>query len=296
MKKNKNFIILYKTMENLQNVGIDQFASMQQMPKTAMLEPNVLNEPNNLTWWQLIGKTFTGLVVWGIISALVFVVLTFIGWMFVSALGDQAATGLAGKSNPLLPLILLFIGFISTFIGNLWVAGLYGLFYSKKYVDTAKKFGVLLLTNGLLFFILAPIYLVFSRNIETLFIILGFHVLFSVFISACQTEFTTNPNYAGSTFMGNIIGFAGALLVYALIYKSATTWWDSQQQTYLLMLLPAILWYTIIPLGAGIRDKIYYKLYEMGNNAFYVPSASDTGEDMDDEIRKNESEDINIDA
>ena len=47
-------------MENLQNVGIDQFASMQQMP---MKEKNVLNEPNNLTGRQLIGKTFTGLVV-----------------------------------------------------------------------------------------------------------------------------------------------------------------------------------------------------------------------------------------
>ncbi|HCY20266.1 TPA: hypothetical protein DIC40_00035 [Patescibacteria group bacterium] len=63
----------------------------------------------------------------------------------------------------------------------------------------------MLLTNGLLFFILAPMYFVFASQIQSLFLVLGFHILFSVFVSACQIEFTANPNYSGSSLMGNII-------------------------------------------------------------------------------------------
>ncbi|PJA48066.1 MAG: hypothetical protein CO170_03850 [candidate division SR1 bacterium CG_4_9_14_3_um_filter_40_9] len=280
-------------MEDLQNLGISQFTTMP----TSVQEKNVFNEPNNQSGWQVIGRAFLGLAVGGIIAALLFVILTFIGGMFITALGGADATGgLASRPNPLLPLILLFIGFLSTFIGNISVSGLYSLFYGKKYTNATKTFGLLLLTNGILFFILAPIYLVFSKDVQTLFIVLGFHVLFSVFISACQVEFSSNPNYSGSAFMGNIIGFAAALLMYAIIYKSATTG-DTQKQTYLLMLLPSILGYTLIPLGAGLREKIYYKFYEMGNNGFFIPSPSDSGQILTGEDKlRNEIEDINIEG
>jgi hypothetical protein len=36
-----------------------------------------------------------------------------------------------------------------------------------------------------------------------------------------------------------------------------------ETQTYLLMLLPSILGYSLTPFGSGIREKIYYKIYEM---------------------------------
>jgi hypothetical protein len=39
-----------------------------------------------------------------------------------------------------------------------------------------------------------------------------------------------------------------------------------QQKIYLFMLLPPILGYGLIPLGASIREKVYYKSYELGNN------------------------------
>ncbi len=130
---------------------------------------------------------------------------------------------------------------------------------------------MLFLTNGLLFFILAPVYILFGSQIETLFVILGFHVLFSVFASASQIEFTSNPNYAGSLFMGNVLGFAFALLIYGLIYKLSDGS-TPQEKIYLFMLLPAVLGYTLIPFGSGIREKIYYKFYELGNNGFYIPS------------------------
>jgi hypothetical protein len=137
-----------------------------------MATPNTtdFNPPSNLTGRQLVAKVVMGLVIGGIIAALLFVVVSFIGSMFTSALGAQTTE--LSSANPLLPLILLFIGFISTFIGNIAVAGVYSLFYSKKYYDVTKMFGLLFLTNGILFFILAPVYILFGSQIDTLFVIL----------------------------------------------------------------------------------------------------------------------------
>lgn len=258
---------------------------------SSLLAPakNDFNQPGNLTGRQLVAKVAMGLVIGGIIAALLFVVVSFIGGMFTTALGEQSAE--FASVNPLLPIILLFIGFISTFVGNISVAGVYSLFYSKKYYDVTKMFGLLFLTNGILFFILAPVYLVFWTQIDVLFVILGFHVLFSVFASAAQIEFTANPNYSGSAFMGNILWFAFALLMYGLFYKLS---WGSapQQKIYLFMLLPPILWYALIPFGSWIREKIYYKFYELGNNGFYIPSP---GEGEEEEIQEVEhSEDVNV--
>ena len=246
------------------------------------------NPPSNLSGRQLVAKILMGLVIWGIIAALLFIVVSFIGGMFTSALGAQTTE--LSAANPLLRLILLFIGFISTFIGNIAVAGVYSLFYSRKYYDVTKMFGLLFLTNGILFFILAPVYIMFGSQIETLFVILGFHVMFSVFASAAQIEFTSNPNYAGSSLMGNILGFAFALLIYGLIYK-LNGWSAPQQKIYLFMVLPPILAYALIPLWSGIREKIYYKFYELGNNGFYIPSISEREEEIEED---NKSEEVNV--
>lgn len=237
-------------------------------------QSDFFNEPSNLSGRQLIGKACIGILIWGVIAALLFVILSFMGGMFTSAFGQQWGSTV----NPLLSLVLLFIWFLSTFIGNIAVGGLYSLFYNRKYYNTSKMFGLLFLTNGILFFFLAPIYIVFASQIDILFLVLGFHILFSVFTSASQIEFSTNPNYSASAFMGNILGFALAFLAYALIYK--TSWSVAlQQKIYLFMLLPPILGYTLIPFGSGIREKIYYKFYELGNNGFYIPSVTDSDDE-----------------
>ena len=155
-------------------------------------------------------------------------------------------------------------------------------------------FGLLFLTNGILFFFLAPIYIVFANQIDILFLILGFHILFSVFTSASQIEFSTNPNYSASAFMGNILGFVLAFLAYALIYKAS---WSAavQQKIYLFMLLPPILGYAVLPLGAGIREKVYYKSYELGNNGFYVPSVAESDEEETEEnTTTSNGDDVNV--
>ncbi|MFA5747811.1 MAG: hypothetical protein WC872_01725 [Candidatus Absconditabacterales bacterium] len=258
-----------------------------------MFNPNnEFNEPSNLNGRQLFAKILIGLFIGGIIAALLFVSLSFMGSMFTEALGQQANDFV--KPNPLLPLILLFIGFISTFIGNLCVAGIYNLFYNKKYYDSAKMFGLLLLTNGLLFFIMTPLYLLFNSDIKTLFLILGFHVLFAIFISSCQIEFSTNPNYSGSMLIGNVFGFALSLFLYTMIYKNSNTS-SLQLQTYLYMLLPSIIGYTLMPFGSGIWEKIYYKLfYELGNNGFYISSPGEISSEQSNE-KDNLEEETNVD-
>lgn len=78
-------------------------------------QTDFFNEPSNLSGRQLVGKVFIGLLIGGIIAALLFVILTFMGTMFTTAFGQQSGSNV----NPLLSLVLLFIGFLSTFIGNI---------------------------------------------------------------------------------------------------------------------------------------------------------------------------------
>ncbi len=256
-----------------------------------MTQSDFFNEPSNLSGWQLIGKFFIGLLIGGVIAALLFVILSFMWGMFTSAFGQQTGASI----NPLLSLILLFIWFLSTFIGNIAIGGVYSLFFNRKYYNTSKMFGLLFLTNGILFFFLAPIYIVFASQIDILFIILGFHILFSVFASASQIEFSTNPNYSASAFMWNVLWFALAFLAYALIYKLAGSA-AVQQRIYLFMLLPPVLGYTLVPFGSGIREKIYYKFYELGNNGFYIPSVTESDEEETGWENKDGSEDINVEG
>jgi len=279
-------------IEGFQQNPMNNFASVPSADFGAVLNNSKLNsEPNNLNGWQLLGKMAIGLVVGVLIAVLLFVVLSFVGTMFSEAI----QWGAWFQSNPLLWIIVLFIGFLSSFIGNMIVAGAYSLFYSKKYYNSSKMFGFLLLTNAILFVILAPIYIVFAKNIEILFLILGFHVMFSVFVSASQMDFLANPNYSGSALIGNVFGFAMSFLVYSIIYKTAKVS-SVSNQTYFFMLFPSIIAFTLVPFFAGLWEKIYYKFYEMGSNAFYIPSLSEvTTDDATEQSKEEQEEEIHVD-
>ena len=266
-------------------MGIEDFAQTEGMTpiNEANINGKLTNEPSNISWWQITWKIWIGIGVGGMITIILFMITTFMNSIFSSAMVNTGAT-----INPIISIVLLFIGFVSTFIGNLAIAWIYNLFFSRKYINWSKIFGLLLLTNGLLFFIFAPIYFIFSNQIETLFIIMGFHIVFSIFISACQIEFSANPNYAGSSLIGNTIWFALTIAVYCIFYKQSLLWW-AEKVTYLLMLLPTILGYTLIPLGASIREKIYYKSYEIWNNSLYLSSEAD-------EIDNEDEDEINTEA
>lgn len=264
-------------------MGIEDFAQFEQTNWRSEnnIATKLINEPSNISWWQIVGKLWIGIVVWWIITTILFMITTFMNSIFSGAMINTGAT-----INPIISIVLLFIGFLSTFIGNLGIAWIYNIFFSRKYINWSKIFGLLLLTNGLLFFIFAPIYFIFSNQIQTLFIIMGFHIVFSIFISSCQIEFSASPNYSGSSLIGNTIWLALSIVVYSLFYKQSLLWW-TEKLTYLLMLLPTILGYTLIPLGASIWEKIYYKSYELWNNALYLNSETN-------EINNEDEDEINV--
>jgi len=78
-------------------------------------------KPNKTSWWEIFGKIFIWIVVWAIISGLLFIILATIWWQLTES---------AWQKNPILPLLLIVSWFFASFIGNLWVSGLYSLFFS----------------------------------------------------------------------------------------------------------------------------------------------------------------------
>lgn len=227
------------------------------------------NEPNNNTGWQVFAKAGIGLVVGVIIAFLIFIVLFLASSMFTQALKSTInSPGVANTVNPLLPLVLVIIAFIATFVGSIILSGLYNLFYSNKYYDLGKTFSVSLLTNIFLFFLVVPLYMLFYQNISTLFYILGFHIIFAIFVSYAQGEFVTNPNYSASHLLGSMIGSAISMVVFVIVAKSLQ--WNQN-----MLLIPSILGYMLIPFFHSLWEKIYYKFYENGNNFLFLPSLSE---------------------
>jgi len=259
---------------------------MANLKKWFTTEPSQ-SSGRGLTW-----KIFIGLIVWGIISILLFIILSFVGWVFSSPMWQ---TWEFVTTSPILPLLVLLIGFLSSFVWNLAIAWIYNLFFSERYFKTAKTMWILLLTNGILFIFFSPIYIMFGGEINTLFLILWFHIIFSIFLSTQQIETVSNPNYGSSSLIWTTLGFVITILVYSIIRKNSSIWW-AQSQIYLLLLVPPIIWFSIMPLWLWVREKIYYKMYEVWNNSFYTSPVEDENKETTEKTDFiNENDEINID-
>lgn len=250
---------------------------------------NLTEKPDQSSWWEIFGKIFIWVVIWGAISGLLFIILTAVWWTITED----------SWKGPILPLLLIVSGFLTSFVWNLWIAGLYSLFFSKKYHNMNKAIWILLLTNWLLFIFLLPIYLLFNWNTNTLFMILWFHIIIATFLSSQQIENLRNPNYSPSSLIGNTFSLAVTMLIYWIIWRAANLW-DIKNQIYLLLLLPPILSFCIMPLWLWIWNIIYLKLFEIWNNPFYAESKWELNrqelEYLKAEEKLNEiDEDINID-
>lgn len=234
---------------------------------------NLAIEPASSDGWELVAKSFIGLVIGGISAVLMFVIIGVLGQLF------QAQE----VGNPLLPLVMILIAFLTTLIGTLMVAGLYSVFYGKKYYDSSKMFGLGLLMQVFLLFVFFLLYVVFYSEPHLLYYVLAFHIMFWVFISYTVIETVSNPNYAWSHLVGTTIGFVGSIAVYLFINKQVAVL-DPSRQIYYLMLLAPILVYVWVPFWHNVWEKIYYQFYLVGNNFLYIPSLSEvivTGEDID---------------
>lgn len=244
--------------------------------------------PHSPSTWEIIVRTLIGLIVWFIIAITVFFILILIGSMFEIALKNSASTTTV-TVNPLLGFILMIIAFFGSVMGTIIVTWLYSLLLSNKYYDFGKMFKIVLSTNIIIFFLFAPIYILFYNRIETLFVILAFHIMFSVFIASSWVEFITNPNYSTVHIVWTTIWLSLSILIFAIVYKSIDlNSWNSSVIT-LLLSLPSILAYTVIPFAHSIWEKVYYRFYEVWNNFFYIPSINEV---MVDEEEDEES--INV--
>ncbi len=251
---------------------------------------NIGNEPYAPNWWELLWKTVVWCIVGAIIGILMFIILSFVSSIFMKASGITTDTTI--YANPLLSFVCLFIGFLSSFIGNFLQVAAYNLFYSKKYYNIGKIFGLLLLANAIILVMIGPIYFLFSTELTTLFIVMAFHVLLSIFISMNIVEFSLAPNYGSSSIIGNTIGFGLVMLIYAIFWKSHNgNGIASESVIYLSIILPPLLGFGLIPLGLGLWEKVYKKFYEMGSNPFYLESPKEETTD----IEKEEDININID-
>ena len=281
-------------MENSTTFDPNTIAPLGGIPPTAKPEPITKkpdlklldNAPNDVTFVGFFGKIVIGGIIWACISALLFAVLSAIGGML--ATGSWTPIGLLG-------IVLAFIGFIAGMLGNMGLALLYNLFFSKRYHTLGKMFGLIFTSSIIIFVLSIPLYLLFQGGVVMMFTVLGIQILFSFFVTSNLIEQLAQPNYSASSLIGNTFGFVLAIVVYLGIVKGI----EGQElgnQTFVFMLLPTVVGYPVILFGLGLRDAIYYKFFERGNNPFYLRSASELSKERQEEElqKKQETESINV--
>lgn len=242
-------------------------------------------KPHNPSWWETVGKIIIWIVIWLMIAFFIFVILVLVWSVFESALTNHSAPWGVSTINPLMPLILIVIWFLSSFLWNIVVSWVYNLLFPGKYYDLGKMFSLTLINNIILFFIFTPLYIMFYNDVEKLFIILAFHVFFSVYVWYSWIEYISNPNYCGVYLIWWSFWFALTILVFTMVYKSMYSY-SVSKTAQILLSIPPLLWYTLIPLASNLWEKLYYKFYENWNNFLYIPSISEVlvDETEEDEI------------
>lgn len=187
---------------------------------------------------------------------------------------NGSGVGITQEIHPLAWLILLFGGFVVTFFGSLLVLVFYSMFFSNKYTQIRKTTGLLLLTNTILFVMMMVFFVVFQKLSGSEVVLFALYVSIAVFLSFSQIEFVVNPNYASSALSGSTIGFALALIVMGVLWLGAQASVD-HSAPYMLVWMSTLIVFPLMIFGQGMRDIVYYKIYETGANPFYIPSPAE---------------------
>jgi hypothetical protein len=231
------------------------------------------------------GKTFIGIVVGICISAIFFGMLSAIGGFL----------GGGDSPSPILGILLAGIGFVAGMLGNMGLALLYNLFFSKRYYALGKMFGLIFTSSIVIFILTIPLYFLFQQDVGTVFTIFGIQIIFSFFITSNLIEFLAQPNYSASSMMGNLLGFMLSTVIYLAIVMGLPKE-QIVDNLFLFMIVPPLVGYTVIIAGLGIWDAIYYKFFEWGNNPFYLRSAGELSKERQEEIEqeKKYKEEVNV--
>lgn len=257
-------------------------------PDVAMFD----NAPNDVSIGSFFGRIFIGAIVWICVAALLFGALTAI----------SSITGSDGDSLKMLWVLLPVVWFIVWFIWNLALAGLYNIFFSKRYYNFGKMFWLIFVSSLIIFIFFFAIYSIcaslFNNNVVLLYTILWFQIIFELFISINLIDFLSQPNYSASSLMGNMLGCVLSIVLHLLLIRLLK---GNDGQFHLkiwLILGSAMVTYTMTVLGSSLWDAIYYKFYEWWNNPFYLPSLNELREERKKEEvkKKEEEEEVNVDV
>ncbi len=236
------------------------------------------------TTTYFISKIFLGLLIWGLVSVMVFAGLFFVGNMFLKNGNDP---------NPITALLLLLIAFGVSSLGNIFIAAILNLVFPSIHYESLSSISRIFLFNILLTFLIAPVYFLFLSNFTALLWVMAFHIGFATFVSFNFVEASVDPNYSGIHLIWTSLWFLMGLttfLIFVSLLSSPSLIWSSYTKA-LLMALPPILAFFFIPLGEVIWVIIYSKIfYENGNNFLYYPSSDEVS------VNEEEAEDVNVDS
>lgn len=257
---------------------------MNQNPKN-MNKPDVSlfdNAPNDVTFGSFFGKIFIWALIGICVAALLFATLSVIGSLWSSA-ND-------GSANSMLWALLPVIWFVVSFVWNLALALLYNIFFSKKYYNFGKMFGLIFMSSIIILLFFFVVYFLYN-DIRSLYMILWFQIMFGLYVCLNLIDFLSQPNYSASSLMWNTLWFILSIVVYLWIIKNVDINW-----ILLFTIAATALSYAITNLWSCIWDWIYYKFYEWWNNPFYLPSLNELREERQkEETRKaKDEEEVNV--
>ena len=237
------------------------------------------NAPNDVTAGSFFGKILLGVIVWICVAALLFATLSALWWL----------TGTDDSVNSIIWVLLPVVGFIVWFVWNLALSLLYNIFFSKRYYSFGKMAWLIFASSLIIFVFFFVPYLLF-KDMNTLYTLLWFQIIFELFIAKNLIDFLSQPNYSASSLMWNTLWAILAVVVHLVIVSMPDF-------NILLIIASAVIAYVMTAIWSWIWDAIYYKLYEWGNNPFYLPSLNELREERrKEEVKKaKENEEINVD-
>jgi len=244
-------------------------------------------QPINPKGSAIVIKLIVWLILWIIFSAVVFLVIAWL-WSTIDLVVKNASQWMT--FTPLVWLSIMWIALIISLIWMIVLSIIYNVLWPDDYYDVKLMTSGILSVNLLLVIIFLIFYVyVWSviHDINKLFLVYGFHLFFSIFVSLIIVDLIKNPNYSTVYIIWNSFGFIFALLIFFIIYdaySSQVGWVDTKN----ILFYPPILSFSIIPFISTIWEKIYYRFYEMWNDFLYVPSLSEI---MVDEV---EEDDVNV--
>ena len=151
--------------------------------------------------------------------------------------------------------------------------------------------GLIFTSSIIIFIFFLPLYFLYT-GLNASFTLLGIQLIFSFYVTSNLIEFLSRPNYSASSLMGNTLGFVISIIAYLAIVWTM----EVSQSGMIFMILPTILWYSFTLLGLGLWEAIYYKLFEWGNNPFYLPSLAELSKKRQEELEQEaiNQEEVNV--